>query len=128
MNTISFAELDEWLSRQPELIQEYAFFDEADAFEPALIGVAAVSRPVVGLGDDPAASDDQRLRAGPLQKLSGDPLPHLIGHDPQRRHHHRPAGQHGVRTGLAQRQDADHPPVNSDDHRCFPVIIIVFIF
>ena len=33
MNTISFAELDEWLSRQPELIQEHAFFDEADAFE-----------------------------------------------------------------------------------------------
>ena len=33
MNTISFAELDEWLSRQPELIQDHAFFDEADAFE-----------------------------------------------------------------------------------------------
>ena len=33
MNTISFAALDEWLSRQPELIQDHAFFDEADAFE-----------------------------------------------------------------------------------------------
>ncbi len=33
MNTISFAALDEWLSRQPELIQEHAFFEEADAFE-----------------------------------------------------------------------------------------------
>ena len=33
MNSISFAAFDEWLSRQPELIQEHAFFDEADAFE-----------------------------------------------------------------------------------------------